>query len=84
MSVMTYTAIHDESKGQATCMDARRDKDASVFQTVQAAGGISAATRAARREDRNATFPSDAINWPKMPRIAHPGRERELANCLSN
>ena len=65
-------------------MDARRGQDAAVLKVSEASGGIFTATLAAGCECRDATFPPDVINWPKMPRIARPGRESELACCLSN
>ena len=65
-------------------MDAWRGKDAPVLQGGKASGGLFAKTSPTGREDRPATFPPDAMNWPKMPRIARAGRQGELANCLSN
>ncbi len=55
-------------------MDARGGQNTSVLQDGEAAGGISSTTLAARREDRHAAFPPDAINWAKMPRTTCPGR----------
>ncbi len=65
-------------------MDAWRGKDASVLQVDKASGGLSAKTPATGREDRPATFPPNAINWPKMSRVTRAGRQSELANRLSN
>lgn len=73
MSVLTYNVMHDESKGQATYMDAWRGEDTSIFKVGQAAGRIFVATPAAGRKDFHATFSPDAFDWPTMPRIAHPG-----------
>ena len=72
MSYLTYTGAQDESKGQATCMDAWRGQDNSVLQDGETPGGIPSTTPATRREGCPTAFPPNAINWTAMPRTAHP------------
>jgi len=73
MSFMTYSEMHDEPEGQATCMDAGGGKDASILKDGEASGEVFASIFAARRENQHAAFLTDAVNRQKVPRTARSG-----------
>ena len=68
MSYLTYTGTYYEPQGQATRMDARRSKDASVFDACQARSGLFVKKASKGPKDWDATFEANAIDRSAVPR----------------